>query len=123
MEETMKIPVCEIEFEEGGKAIWVHAPDGTTPLRIQCEGAIVVHALSNVQHMSIDLRVANNIHVMARAVPLDECGLEKMERELEEAGWLRRACGMWEDPQAAVSHLPTTQAHAVFTARSKPSHE
>lgn len=65
MEEAMKIHACEIEFEEGGRAIWVHSPDGTTPLRIQCNGEIVIHKLSDVQHLSIDLNVVGNINVHA----------------------------------------------------------
>lgn len=31
----IKIPVCELEFEEGGDTIWVHSPLGATVLRIK----------------------------------------------------------------------------------------
>lgn len=37
-----KISVSDIEYEDGGKAIWVHSPNGTTPMRVQCAGNIRV---------------------------------------------------------------------------------
>lgn len=30
----IKIPVCEIEFYEGGRVIWIHSPKGATVMRI-----------------------------------------------------------------------------------------
>lgn len=36
----IKIPVCELEFEEGGDTIWVHSPKGMTVLRIKSMGGI-----------------------------------------------------------------------------------
>lgn len=57
------VPVCELEFHEGSHTLWVHAPDGTTTLRIKCSGAIVVdqHCTSPVTHG--DITVAGDIHI------------------------------------------------------------
>lgn len=38
----IRIPVAELEFEEGGNTIWVHSPIGATVLRIKTMGKIVV---------------------------------------------------------------------------------
>lgn len=34
------LPVAQIEFYEGQQTLWIHAPDGTTMLRIKCMGKI-----------------------------------------------------------------------------------
>lgn len=40
----IKIPACEVEFEETGNTIWVHSPTGGTILRIKSvKGFEVVH--------------------------------------------------------------------------------
>lgn len=117
----MKIAVREIEFEEGGNTIWVHSPKGTTPLRIKCNGKIVVHRNQTDKCASIQIMLGGNIHVMLPAKKLTERGLAKMEKDLEEMGWTRQDCGGWEDPMGSVAvHLPTTEAHAVGTQRLKP---
>ena len=36
----VKIPVAELEFEEGGNTIWVHGPLGTTVLRVKVSGRL-----------------------------------------------------------------------------------
>ena len=36
----IQIPVHTLEFDEGGKTIWVHSPIGATVLRIQSKGGV-----------------------------------------------------------------------------------
>lgn len=38
-----QIPVAVVEFHEGGRAIWVHDAQGSTVLRIQCTGNVLVN--------------------------------------------------------------------------------
>ena len=51
----IKIPVCELEFEEGGDTIWVQSPLGATVLRIKAVGgiAIVNCETSPVSHLDL----------------------------------------------------------------------
>lgn len=58
-----QLDVAQLEFHEGQQTVWVHAPDGTTLLRIKCTGKIIVdkHCSSPVAHA--DLIVAGNIHI------------------------------------------------------------
>jgi len=126
----MKIRAYEIEFTEGGDTIWVHSDKGTTPMRIKCNGKIVVHRLDEIQTTSIQLMVGGDIHVMvpkkrepltAKTLAQHERRQEKIEKELEEFGWTRRECGGWEDPLGnAPTHLPASQAHVIATQRLKP---
>lgn len=46
------LEVCQVEFHEGQQTVWVHAPDGTTMLRIKCTGKIKVNeeCVSPVAH-------------------------------------------------------------------------
>ncbi len=57
----MIFDVVQLEFHQGENTIWIHAPDGTTMLRIKCTGRIVVndHCISPVAHC--DLMVVGNI--------------------------------------------------------------
>lgn len=32
------LPACQIQFTDGGNTLWVHAPDGSTTLRIKTTG-------------------------------------------------------------------------------------
>jgi hypothetical protein len=41
------IPVVEVEFEEGGNTLWIHAADGTTPLRFKATGKITSQVCKN----------------------------------------------------------------------------
>lgn len=34
----IRLPVAEIQFMDGGNTLWVHAPDGSTTLRIKTTG-------------------------------------------------------------------------------------
>ena len=60
-----KIAVTEIEYVEGGKAIWVHGPKGDTPLRITCTGAVKVVTVDGyLDAPTIDLNVTGNITIL-----------------------------------------------------------
>lgn len=57
------IDVAQVEFSEGGKAIWVHDAKGSTVLRIQCSGRIEVHdgCVNNCPHA--DINASGNIDI------------------------------------------------------------
>jgi hypothetical protein len=60
----MKLNVCELEFNEhGGNTIWIHAPNGSTTLRIKCTGKVIMdHCVTSpVSHG--DLLVQGDIHI------------------------------------------------------------
>jgi hypothetical protein len=63
MKRHITLDVCQVEFHEGTQTLWVHAPDGTTTLRIKCTGKIVVddHCVSPVAHG--DMVVQGDIHI------------------------------------------------------------
>jgi hypothetical protein len=63
-----RLPVSEVEVREGHHTLWVHAPDGTTLMRIKCTGKIVIDdsCASPVAHS--DLVVQGDIHI---CVPAD----------------------------------------------------
>lgn len=53
----IKIPVVELEFEEGGNTIWVHGPDGTTVLRVRADKILERTMMTNV-HTSLPVVVS-----------------------------------------------------------------
>lgn len=53
----IKIPVVELEFEEGGNTIWVHGPDGTTVLRVRADKILERTMMTNV-HSSLPVVVS-----------------------------------------------------------------
>ena len=61
-----KIAVAQIEYQEGGRAIWVHDPQGVTVMRIQCTGEIKTQAVEQLHSSShiIELNVVGNITVL-----------------------------------------------------------
>ena len=60
-----KIAVAELEYVEGGNAIWIHSPKAVTVMRIQCTGQIKTCAipLHSSSHMA-DLNVVGNITIL-----------------------------------------------------------
>jgi hypothetical protein len=61
----IKIPVCELEFEEGGNTIWVHSPKGCTVLRVQTLSRINVTTCRDnaVSHADVTVKDPINICV------------------------------------------------------------
>lgn len=60
-----KIPVIEIDYVEGGKALWVHGPKGDTPLRVTCSGVVKVVTVDGyLDAPTIDLNVTGNITIL-----------------------------------------------------------
>jgi hypothetical protein len=39
---SIKIPVAELEFVEGGKTLWIHSAQGSTVLRLKFTGGITM---------------------------------------------------------------------------------
>lgn len=63
--QTIKVPVCELEFKVGGDTIWVHSPLGATVLRIKAkEGFLVQMCADNpVTHLDVYFESKLNICV------------------------------------------------------------
>lgn len=57
------VEAAQIEFNEGGNTVWVHAPNGATILRIKCSGKITVdnQCINVVAHS--DMLVSGDIHM------------------------------------------------------------
>jgi len=57
---------------------------------------------------------ANNLETLAR----DEADLLRMEKFLNEAAWVRRECGNWEDPISGI-HEPFSRAYLIAMERAR----
>jgi len=57
------IPIAILEFQDGGKAIWIHNKQGSTVLRIQCTGK--VHIKQGCENLCAhaDINVPGNIEI------------------------------------------------------------
>ncbi len=58
-----QINVAQMEFQEGGKAIWIHNRKGATVLRIQCTGEVRIHKGCTNICAHADINVKGNIEV------------------------------------------------------------
>jgi len=56
------LEVCQVEFHEGQQTVWVHAPDGTTMLRIKCTGKIKVNDQCESPMAHCDMVVEGDIN-------------------------------------------------------------
>ena len=57
------IPVAVVQVADGGRAIWVHDENGSTVLRIQCTGKVLLrHGCSN-KCAHADINVTGDIKV------------------------------------------------------------
>lgn len=60
-----KIAVTEIEYVEGGKAIWINSPKGVTVMRITCSGVVKVAKVDTyVDVPTFDINVTGNITIL-----------------------------------------------------------
>ncbi len=59
----IKIPVVELEFEEGGNTIWVHNPIGATVLRIKTMGKITTNKECENVCSHSDIIVPDDINI------------------------------------------------------------
>lgn len=62
-----QIPVCILEFDEGGHTLWVQSPEGATVLRLKTLGGKieVSHGCQNpVAH--VDIMTTGNIEICIR---------------------------------------------------------
>ena len=59
----IKIPVCELEFEEDGNTIWVHSPKGATVLRIKSMKGIVTNLCKTNPVSHADILVREQIEI------------------------------------------------------------
>jgi hypothetical protein len=57
------IPVEQMEFHEGQQTIWIHAPNGTTALRIKCTGKITVDKECTSPVVHGDIMVQGDINI------------------------------------------------------------
>ena len=120
MSARFEIPVVAIEFDEGGKAIWVQQPSGTV-LRIQCSGQIKVRTgcTNNVPHADInvvgdiEICIPNETPTMLPTVRCPQCQMMVEPEELEpednpDNPEIRcSACGYVDDAvQWGVAQLP-----------------
>ena len=58
-----QLEASQVEFYEGQQTIWIHAPDGTTMLRIKCTGKIVVDNVCGAPNAHSDLIVQGDINI------------------------------------------------------------
>lgn len=58
-----QIKVAVVEFNEGGRAIWVHNSKGGTVLRIQCTGQVKIHPHCENICAHSDINVKGDIEV------------------------------------------------------------
>ena len=58
-----QIEVAQIEYAEGGRAIWIHNKKGMTVLRIQCTGKIVEHKECQNTCDHADINVVGDIDI------------------------------------------------------------
>jgi hypothetical protein len=59
----MTIDVSQLEFMEGGKAIWIHNDKGATVLRIQCTGQVKIHTPCENICAHTDINVVGDIEI------------------------------------------------------------
>lgn len=57
-----QIPVSSLEFDEGGKTIWVHSPIGATVLRIQTKGGITADRNCTNICAHADIQIDQPVH-------------------------------------------------------------
>lgn len=57
------LPVAQVEFNEGQQTLWVHAPDGTTMLRLKCTGKITVDKSCTSPVAHSDIIVQGDINI------------------------------------------------------------
>lgn len=57
------IAVSQIEYVEGGRAIWIHSPDGVTVMRIHCTGQVKVLERDSFKYPNADLNVTGDITI------------------------------------------------------------
>jgi hypothetical protein len=58
----IQIPVAQLEFDVGGRAIWVHSELGMTVLRVTCSGEIKVIP-SSAGYTYADLNVIGDMNI------------------------------------------------------------
>lgn len=63
-----QINVAVMEFQEGGRAIWIHNDKGCTVLRIQCTGKVRIHQGCTNICAHADINVTGNIEVCIPSV-------------------------------------------------------
>ena len=59
----IEIPVAMLEFVDGGKAIWIHDPNGGTVLRIQCTGNVTANYGCENVCAHADINVVGDIEI------------------------------------------------------------
>ena len=57
------IPVAVVQVDDGGRAIWVHDENGSTVLRIQCTGKVIVKRDCTNICAHADINVIGDIEV------------------------------------------------------------
>ena len=60
--QRIKIPVYELEFNAGSNTIWIHSQEGGTTLRIKCTGKINVDQCENSPISHCDIIVNGDIN-------------------------------------------------------------
>ena len=63
----IQIPVCQLEFAEGGNTLWVHSPIGATVLRIKTTGKINIKSGCENICSHADIIVAGDIEICLAA--------------------------------------------------------
>lgn len=58
-----KIAAAQIEYQEGGRAIWIHNDKGVTVMRINCSGQVKTHRNHRVVCASADINVEGDINI------------------------------------------------------------
>ncbi len=59
----IKIPVCELEYDEEGNTLWVHSPLGATVLRLKTSGIITSRKCVDSPTSHVDIVTNENIEV------------------------------------------------------------
>ena len=61
--DRVQIPAAALEFTVEGNTIWVHAPDGSTLLRIKTQGKVNAHQCGTSPFSHCDIIVQEDINV------------------------------------------------------------
>lgn len=96
--------------DNGGKSyvlIW-DKPDFMADARRIGEGKTVAEAW---------VGLARRIRLDLQSSVKDEATLLRMEKYLDQAGWVRQNCGNWEDPISGI-HEPTSRAYQIAVERA-----
>jgi len=56
------VDAAAVEFRVGGNTLWVHGPEGSTVVRIKCEGTISIERCQHSPWSHMDLVLPGDMH-------------------------------------------------------------